>query len=201
MRAIAARGADLMLSFEPVWAVPPLVVAMTGLLTPWPFLALAALSWPGRLARRGYLTARTPFDMPIALLLLGLLIGLYAAVDLQVGLQVVSSYMAAALLFYVVVNSTGTRFVMAWPALASLLLILLPSAAPPGLVDAKHSVIPGPSSSSPPPLCYARTLTVIPAKAGIHAAGWHNGPWTWRRRQQYYAPGLIWTVGLCRYGG
>ncbi len=92
--------------------------AVTGLL-------LAAVPFVARWAYRGYISQRTPFDLPLALVVLAGLIGVYAASDRSLAWSVLATLLAALLFYYSFVN-------YAYPGL--LMKVGLPVAAVAGIV-------------------------------------------------------------------
>lgn len=75
------------------------------------FLAAAFLPFLARWLCRGRLTVRTPFDIPIAVLLLAGLVGILAASDRSRAWQVYQTLLGWVLLYYSMVNSGKPRLV------------------------------------------------------------------------------------------
>ena len=84
-------------------------------------LLLIPIPWVCRWAARGYLTARTPMDLPIVVLLSMALVGLYPSVAPAVSKLVLYKMIVEFALFYALVNSFhSTRRI--WATVAVLLL-------------------------------------------------------------------------------
>ena len=97
--------ADRGLGLEPFYAVPAVAVLLA---YPNPLvgpaLALALLPWLLRWIRTGRPTAATPFDVPLALLLVGGVVGVLATTDdLWAGIRL-SGLVAGLALFFLIVN-------------------------------------------------------------------------------------------------
>lgn len=72
-------------------------------------LLLIPIPWVCRWAAKGYLTAHTPMDMPIALLLGMALVGLYPSVDLSMSMRVLYKMIVEFALFYGLVNGSHSE--------------------------------------------------------------------------------------------
>ena len=71
----------------------------------WIGLALACLPFPLRLARSGFRELRTPFDLPVVLLLTGAFIGFIVSPDRVTSLGALQCMLAVTLFYYSWVNS------------------------------------------------------------------------------------------------
>jgi len=81
--------------------VPPPITALA--------LGLVPVPWLCRLVAKGYLTARTPLDIPITLLLLSVLVSLYASATLSLSMLGVYKIIAVIALFYGLVNGVHSE--------------------------------------------------------------------------------------------
>jgi putative inorganic carbon (HCO3(-)) transporter len=72
-------------------------------------LLLISLLWLVRWVARGYVTARTPLDVPILGLVAMLPISLYASVNLQLSLPKLTGIILGVATFYSIVNTVRTR--------------------------------------------------------------------------------------------
>lgn len=72
---------------------------------PWIGLVLACLPFPVRLARSGAASLRTPFDLPILLLLAGAVVGLCVSDNRTISLGALQCMLAITLFYYSWVNS------------------------------------------------------------------------------------------------
>ncbi len=71
---------------------------------PWLILALALAYFPVRLARSGRLTQRTPFDIPIVLFLISVILGIVVSPDRRVGVGALQSFLVLTAAYYSLVN-------------------------------------------------------------------------------------------------
>ncbi len=86
---------------------------------PWLGLALGLAHFPVRLARYGYLTQRTPFDIPIVLFLISVIVGIVVSPDRWLSMGALQSFLVLTAVYYSVVN---------YPAPARVLKIGFPIA-------------------------------------------------------------------------
>jgi hypothetical protein len=84
-------------------------------------LLLIPVPWVCRWAAKGYLTVHTPMDLPIVVLLIMALVGLYPSVDLPVSTLVLYQMIVEFALFYGLVNSFHSERRI-WAIVAFLLL-------------------------------------------------------------------------------
>ncbi len=104
------RSIDFLLIIEPGWVlIATTLVFLSYLLQvravfPWIGLAMAFLPFPLRWARQGSLRLRTPFDLPIALLIAGALVGLIVSPDFALSLGAFQCILAVSLFYYSWVN-------------------------------------------------------------------------------------------------
>lgn len=105
---LAEKAADWVLAIEPVWVTIAVAVVyamvQTGGRYPWIPLVFAAMPFPLRWWRRGHISKRTSFDIPIAIFLAGAVVGTIVSDDLTLSLGAFQSCLAAALLYYSLVN-------------------------------------------------------------------------------------------------
>lgn len=104
----AEKAADFILQVEPVWVTIAVAVVFamiqTGGSYPWIPLVLAAVPFPLRWWRLGHISKRTSFDIPIAIFLVAAVVGTIVSDDLALSLGAFQSCLAAALLYYSLVN-------------------------------------------------------------------------------------------------
>lgn len=89
-------------------SVPVTLMLFCGRLPIWIIsvsLLLIPIPWVCRWVARGYLTARTPMDLPIVVLLGMALVGLYPSVDSSLSMPVLYKMIVEFALFYGLVNS------------------------------------------------------------------------------------------------
>ena len=97
---LAEKAADFVLAIEPVWVTIAVAILyaiiQTGGRYPWIPLVFAAVPFPLRWWRRGHISKRTPFDIPIAIFLAGAVVGTIVSDDLTLSLGAFQSCIAAA---------------------------------------------------------------------------------------------------------
>jgi hypothetical protein len=117
------RSIDFLLIIEPGWVLIATALVFLsyllqiGAIFPWIGLAMAFLPFPLRWARQGSLRWRTSFDLPIALLIAGALVGLIVSPDFSLSLGAFQCILAITLFYYSWVN---------YPRLATLMKCLIP---------------------------------------------------------------------------
>jgi len=100
---------DLSLAIEPLWTWPAASIVYLGIIFPalsvlvLPSLALLLVPFILRRARYGYFTVRTPFDIPICLVLTAAALALLVSHDVS-SLWSLATIVAAAFIYYSVVN-------------------------------------------------------------------------------------------------
>lgn len=114
----ARRLLDITLALEPVWTWPAAAAVYFGVIFTsisfliLPALALLFLPFLLRWIRYGYLTARTPFDIPICFLLAAGAVGILVS-EHATSLGAFGTMVAMSLLYYSVVNYRYPRHLMA----------------------------------------------------------------------------------------
>jgi hypothetical protein len=140
---------QLVLMVEPVWVLAAATFVFLSYLLkmdfyfPWTGLAVAGIPFVLRRAWAGYLSRRTSFDLPIALLLGGALIGLWVSPDFSLSLGAFQSLLAVSLVYYSVVNYPRPALLLKWAlplsALALAVATLLALSA--GSVDSMYEEV------------------------------------------------------------
>ena len=90
----------------------------------WVGLALAFLPFPLRLGRSGIRSIRTPFDLPIVLLLTGAVVGFCVSDNRTISLVALQCIFATTLFYYSWVNSSRLADVIKWVIISFALLFL-----------------------------------------------------------------------------
>jgi len=122
------KTADALLRVEPLWTIlGTLFVFLSYLLNigpafPWIGLGSACLPFAIRLIRKRTLRLRTPFDIPMALLVIGALIGLCSSTDRTISLGAFQCILAISLFYCSWVNHESQPVLMKW------LIVLVPVA-------------------------------------------------------------------------
>jgi hypothetical protein len=128
VRAGLVKTADAFLFIEPLWTIlGTLFVFLSYLLNmgpafPWIGLGSACLPFAMRLIRKRTLRLRTPFDIPMALLVVGALIGLCTSPDRTISLGAFQCILAISLFYCSWVNHESQPVLMKW------LIVLVPVA-------------------------------------------------------------------------
>ncbi|MBN2098380.1 MAG: O-antigen ligase family protein [Dehalococcoidia bacterium] len=91
----------------------------------WIGLALAFLPFPLRLARSGIGSLRTPFDLPIVLLLTGAVVGFCVSDNRTISLGALQCTVAVTLFYYSWVNSSRLANLIKW-VIISFALVFIP---------------------------------------------------------------------------
>ena len=185
----ARRLATLLLDFEPIWAVGAggaVYLSVLGIINVPAWFGLAAGVLPFLLRRviYGYLSRRTPFDLPITILLLAGLIGIGVSPNRSLSWGVYQTCLISVLLYYSLVNHQRPRLLMKCGIVAAAVAILLvggyvflqePTSLP-LYAQLKAWLHPVPSSSPPgwidPPLAASACgATVVAVALTIVVAG------------------------------
>ncbi|TEU12783.1 MAG: hypothetical protein E3J21_20240 [Anaerolineales bacterium] len=106
------QGIDLLGISETLLLLLSLVLLVTaGVYQPllWVGLGMMAFLWSVRWLSQGYLTRRTPLDVPILLFLLSALVGLWPSYDLALSLPLFLMIVGGVALYYLLVNNCTTK--------------------------------------------------------------------------------------------
>lgn len=101
---------DLLLLTEPFWVsaaaafVYLSVISDWACFTPWLCLAFAFIPFLLRLVRYGHLSRLTPFDIPILVLLGGMIVGVVVSKESEISLEAFQTFLAATAFYYCMVN-------------------------------------------------------------------------------------------------
>jgi len=142
VRAVLIKLADALLLIEPLWTIlATLLVFLSYLLNigpafPWIGLGCACLPFALRLIRKRNVRLRTPFDIPMALLVIGALIGLCTSPDRTISLGAFQCILAISLFYYSWVSHESQPVLMKWlialvPVVFLIVLLLF-------LLDLRH---------------------------------------------------------------
>lgn len=120
LRQALGRAVTLFLTIEPLWAmIAATFVFLSYLLNlstvlPWIGLGLVFLPFPLRLISQGTLRVGTPFDLPLALLMAGALVGLCISPDYAISLGAFQCMLALSLLYYSWSNYPHPAIMLKW---------------------------------------------------------------------------------------
>lgn len=118
-----SKVANFILTNELYLIIP--LMALLIINNPFSWLGLLAVApWLLRWRYRGYLTIRTPFDLPFALFFFGLFVSLYPSVDLRLSMEALRGYIGSIIIYYAIVNNATPRLIKQLIIVASCLLVL-----------------------------------------------------------------------------
>ena len=128
---VSRRAIDFVFAMEPVWVLVALSVIILSVVIgswgPWVWAALAIVlaPFPLRLWWHRRLSMRTPFDIPIAILILGLFIGLWISGDLSISTGAFVTFIACVSFYYTLVNYPEPGCLLRWalPVYAVLVVV------------------------------------------------------------------------------
>ena len=153
VRTALVRAADALLFIEPLWTVSAAAFVFLayllniGPILPWVGIALACLPFLTRLLRRKYLIRRTAFDIPIALLMIGAIVGWYTSPNRTISLGALQCMLVISLFYYSWVNHKHQAFLMkrllVLTVIAFLIVLLLFIFSFPGVSIQPNLVIGG----------------------------------------------------------
>jgi hypothetical protein len=132
-RITFVKVSDFLLLTEPIWVflaacfVYISIVLHLASFLPWIGLAIALAPFPLRQIRHGYPSRRTPFDIPILLLLAGIIIGLSVSKDFALSLGALQSFLAVAAFYYSVINYPRPAALMKWGLGVAILGLVIAS--------------------------------------------------------------------------
>ena len=114
------KAIDLLFVVEPAWVIAALaaicLLVSLGVEGPWIWVALAVILLPFllRLWRYHRLSFGTPFDIPIAIFLLGIFVGLWVSGDIALSLRAFATFIACASFYYTMVNYSEAGRLLKW---------------------------------------------------------------------------------------
>ena len=134
LRQALGRTAVLFLTIEPVWAMIAATFVFLsyllnlGTVLPWIGLGLVFLPFPLRLISQGTLRVGTPFDLSLALLMAGALVGLCISPDHTISLGAFQCMLALSLFYYSWSNYPHPAILLKWlipPCILGVLVAFL----------------------------------------------------------------------------
>ena len=114
---------DLILAVQPLLAVPIFSSILFGNPPLWLSCLIAVAPLVLRFQRDGYFIRRTPFDIPILLFVLGLLLGLLVSPNFPVSLGAFYTFLACILIYYGLVSNTYAKNSY-WLSVAGILCLI-----------------------------------------------------------------------------
>lgn len=130
------RSLNVLFVIEPLWVLTAAVFVFLSYLfhlwafLPWIGLAMAFLPFPLRWVYQGRSRIRTPFDLPIVLLIAGALVGLIISPDWSISLGAFQCVLASSLFYYSWVSYPRIATLMKWLipiGISSVLLLAISS--------------------------------------------------------------------------
>ena len=119
-----SRLSTALLLAQPFFTFPVFLSVLQGVPPLWLSWTIAIIPLPLRFYITGRLTRRTPFDIPILILTVGMLLGFFLSPDHQLRLTVMHTYLACVLFYYGLVNNSDARLGY-WGFLAGFLSLIL----------------------------------------------------------------------------
>ncbi|MBI2861854.1 MAG: hypothetical protein HYX89_03440, partial [Chloroflexi bacterium] len=104
------RWAQAIIGLEPLYGASALVLLFIPNPYWWVGLAIALVPWGLRWWHLGYPSQRTPFDVPIALFALSLILGVLSSVDRSLSLEALRGYLGAILGYYLLINHRDPKW-------------------------------------------------------------------------------------------
>ncbi|MBN2098514.1 MAG: O-antigen ligase family protein [Dehalococcoidia bacterium] len=152
-RTTPVRLTDALLSIEPLWVLAATTLVYLSYLLnasailPWVGIALAYAPFLARLTRREYPIRGTPFDIPMALLMIGAVIGCFSAPNRAIGLGALQCMLVTCLFYYSLVNykhpASLTKWLIMLTPVAFLIVLVLFVFDLPGVSSQPNLVIGG----------------------------------------------------------
>jgi O-antigen ligase len=124
LRKILPGLAKALLLAQPFFTFPVFLSVLHAGPPLWLSWVIAVIPWPLRFIITGRLTCRTPFDIPIIISIIGVLLGFFLSPDSQLASTALHSYLACVLLYYGIVNNSRAP-IGYWIFLAALLTLIL----------------------------------------------------------------------------
>jgi len=104
-----SRLSTALLLAQPFFTFPVFLSVLQGVPPLWLSWTIAIIPLPLRFYITGRLTRRTPFDIPILILTVGMLLGFFLSPDHQLSSPVLHTYLACVLFYYGLVNNGDAR--------------------------------------------------------------------------------------------
>lgn len=153
VRTALIRVTDALFSIEPLWGLAATAFVFLAYLLnaspmlPWVGIALAYAPFLVRLVRRRYPIRGTPFDIPMALLMIGAVIGCYTSPNRAISLGALQCMLATCLFYYSLVNykhqASLTKWLVILTPVAFLIVLVLFIFDLPGVSTQPNLVIGG----------------------------------------------------------
>jgi hypothetical protein len=118
--ATFAKASDFLLLTEPIWVSAAVGLVYVSVIFdwasffPWLMLAIAFAPFPLRQIRLGYLSQRTPFDIPIIVFLVAIIVGISVSDHLGISLGAFQTFLAMAASYYFLINYPEPSRLMKW---------------------------------------------------------------------------------------
>lgn len=126
------RASDFLLLVEPVWVIVAASLTYLSVISDWASFvswsctSLAFAPFPLRLIRHGHLSRFTPFDIPIAVLLIGMIVGIIVSDFLDISLGAFQTFLVSIAFYYSVVNySKPTLIIKTGLVIAAIVSIIV----------------------------------------------------------------------------
>jgi hypothetical protein len=176
VRTALVRTVDAFLFIEPLWTVSATAFVFLayllniGTILPWVGIGLACLPFLMRLMRRKYLIRRTAFDIPLALLMIGAIVGWYTSPNRTISLGALQCMLVTSLFYLSLVNCRHQALLLKWLIVLTitgfLIVLLLYIFNVPG-VSAQPNLVIGGSGTHHGLAMYLAIVAVVLLGIGV----------------------------------
>ncbi|GEM_PF-1673042 len=127
LKPLISRFAGVALSLQPVFAFVVFLAVLTGSPPLWLAWIIALAPLPLRLFATGRISQRTPFDIPILISIVAMVIGFWHSPDHQLAITGLNTFLACVLLYYGIINNSRAPKVywILWCVFVSLITLSL----------------------------------------------------------------------------
>lgn len=124
MKQVAGKLSDVILAAQPLFATGIYLTFLVGNPPLWTSWCIALIPWVIRFWRTGKLFKRTPFDIPILVFIIGIIIGYFVSPDKVVSWPGLHTYLASIFIFYGIVSNSEAK-ANYWLILGGILCLLI----------------------------------------------------------------------------
>jgi O-antigen ligase len=123
MKRIGLKLVDIILAAQSLFALGIYLTFLIGNPPLWISWCIALIPWALRFWRTGRLLKRTPFDIPILIFIIGIIVGFLFSYDKSVSWPGLHTYLASILIFYGIVSNYEAKSSY-WITLGGILCLL-----------------------------------------------------------------------------
>jgi hypothetical protein len=127
------KASGFLLLTEPAWVFAAVSLVYLSLIfdwasfLPWLMLAIAFIPFPLRQIRLGYLSQRTPFDIPLIVFLVAIIVGMSVSDHPAISLGAFQTFLAMLAFYYSVINYSRPAGLIKWGLGIAILGLFIPS--------------------------------------------------------------------------